>query len=380
MRIVNVTPFYSPSIGGVEIIVQDTVEELVRGGDDVHVVTTMYDNYRNRIAPEGISVENGVVVHRLKPLFGWLGYATVMRRLKETLRSIKPDVVHCHNLHPHLFQATKWKKGLGYELVAQLHNPGATGIDHYSARFIYPTVIKYLAVIQNKIDAFIAETALEKRWLMTIGIESKRMYRVNYPCVKSSFIGYKPKSPYRFLYGNRYVVLYVGRIDRRKGIHTLIKAFATVIEQVDNSILVIAGPKNERYFRYLQRVSKAFNGAIVFKGPVLGQRKLDYMGSCTLFASPSVRDDHPITLIEAQALGRPVISTRVGSIPEIVKNGETGLLVKPENPKELAKAIKWFILHKNEREAMGIRARQWIKEKFLLEANVGKLKKLYGQL
>jgi len=63
------------------------------------------------------------------------------------------------------------------------------------------------------------------------------------------------------------------------------------------------------------------------------------MANCSVFICPTLADYHPIVLVEAQALGKPVISTKVGAIPEIVSNGKTGLLVEPGDEAELANAI-----------------------------------------
>ena len=83
-----ITPFYRPSIGGVEYIAYHTARELVRRGYEVHVITTTHDNRWRRIADPGARVEDGVVVRRLKPSILRIGYATIMKGLKFVLKKL----------------------------------------------------------------------------------------------------------------------------------------------------------------------------------------------------------------------------------------------------------------------------------------------------
>lgn len=382
MRIAIITPFYPPSIGGVETIAQDTAIELAKRGYSVHVLTTTHDSEWKKVADSGMSQEEGVIVHRLE--FSWIkvGNATIMKELRQAMNKITPEIVHAHNLHPHLLQAIKWKKDFAYRIVAQLHHPIATGIDHLLARAIYPLTMRYMVRKQNKIDMFVAHTDLEREWLVEEGIDSQKIHIVNYPCVPSHLLNYTPKPTCKLEYPEKFVVLYVGRLAWRKGIHTLLEALRRVNIELDNVVAVIAGPRNERYYGLLHKLAYELDleGHVFFKRSLSDSEKYDYMGSCTVFGSPSIRDYTPITLIEAQALGTPVISTTVGSIPAIVKNRQTGLLVRPEDSEELAKAIKRVILDHRERDRLGANARQWIDENFLLESTVDKLERLYESI
>ncbi|MGQ9468449.1 MAG: glycosyltransferase family 4 protein, partial [Nitrososphaerales archaeon] len=322
---------------------------------------------------------NGIV-HRLNPSLFRIGYATLMKGLKERLKEFKPDIIHSHNLHPHLFQAVSWKFDLGYKLVAQLHYPEVTGIDHFSAKLSYPLSMKYLIMQQGKIDAFIVHTCAEERWLIDKGVDAQKVFKVNYPCVPSKLLRHDSNSVYKLEFTAKHTLLYIGRVTWRKGIHMLLQALPDVVNGVKDIAVIIAGTRDEKYYKMLLKLvdELSLNDYVIFKQALSERDKYEYMSSCTLFVSPSIKDIHPITLVEAQALGKPVISTTVGAIPEIVKNEETGLLVEPENPKQLAKAIKRLVLRENERRIIGAKARQWVKENFLLEATVNRLETIYS--
>lgn len=384
MRIVIVSPFYHPSIGGVESIVRQTAEELARRKYEVSVITTNYSNAWVKLSEPDVKAENGVEIYRLRPKPVKMGYAALMDGLKETITKVEPDIVHSHNLHPHLFQAMSWKNRGKFKLVAQLHCPQASGIDNMAANLIYP-ITMWLLRYQRKIDAFVAHTNLERTWLINNGIDEMKIHRLNYPCVSSSFLRKwrndhaESKNTPRL--GEEQRLLYVGRITRRKGIHILLQALPSVISDFKDTITLVAGPTDQKYYGILLAVAKNLNLGrnLVFSQALSEESKYRAMLNCKIFVNPSIKDYTPVTLIEAQALGKPVVSTVTGAIPEIVKNGETGLLVEPQNPIALANAIKWLLSREEDRRAMGKKAEQWVRQNFLLDNVVDQLEKLYAE-
>ena len=91
-----------------------------------------------------------------------------------------------------------------------------------------------------------------------------------------------------------------------------------------------------------------------------------------VFCLPSVptktwAEQFGYSMVEAMACGKPVVSTSTGSIPEIVKDRTTGILVKPNDPRELESALEELIINKQERDAFGRNGREWVLQKF--EAN-----------
>ena len=349
MRIAIISPFYKPSTGGVEYIAYHTARELAKRGCEVHVITTTCDNRWSKIAEPGTTVEERVVVHRLEPSFIKIGYATIMKGLKETLRKIKPDIVHCHNLHPHLFQAMKWKDELKYRLVTQLHFPLATGIDHPLARLLYRFVMRELVKNQDKVDAFIAHTNIEKRWLMSEGVDNHRICIIRYPCIPDELLRYEPKTNIHEKLGVEIVITYISRIHPRKGQHILIQATKHLKEHLRNFKIYIAGPPaDNKYLDKLKRLIEKLNlrkYIVLDARPLSEKEKLDSMASSDIFACTPIKDIHPIVILEALALGTPVVATAVGAIPEIVHNEE--LLIKKSSGKEIADKLMFVFSNKN---------------------------------
>jgi len=378
VRIAIVSTYYPfpPSVGGVETIVRNIAKELAKRGHEVHVVTSNLDATTQKpVTNLGVEEREGVVVHKLKPSSFRVGYARILEELNETIAEIKPDIVHAHNLHPHLFQLAKWKKGFGYKLVAELHYPEIE-LDFIIQKLVMKPAMFMLKAISNNIDLFIAHTKLEKLWLKRYGINNEAKIKIIFtPHILSELVRRAPK------FKSNDTVFFLARITPRKGVHVLIRAFSKVINTVSNAKLLVAGPEDPKYGRYLRELTRSLGleKVVGFLGPVDETKKIELIASTAVFSLPTLADYHPIVLLEAQALGTPVVSTRVGAISEIVIDGETGLLVEPGNADQLAEAIKRLLRDEELLEKMSVKAREWAKN-FTLERVATKLEKIYRSL
>jgi len=350
MKIAIISPFYKPSVGGVEYIAYHTARELVKRGYEVHVITTTCDNKWKRIAESSTIIEEGVAVHRLEPSFIKIGYATFMKGLKETLKKIRPDIVHCHNLHPHLFQAMKWKDKLKYKLVAQLHFPVATGIDHLPAKLLYRFTMRELVKNQHRIDAFIAHSNTEKQWLISEGIESNKIHIIRFPCIPDELFEYKPRMDIHDILETEIVITYISRIHSRKGQHLLIEAVKHLKDYLGDFRVYIAGPVSDyKYLIYLRNLidCRGLLHKIVLEPRLLSEEeKLDAIASSDVFAFTSTHDASPVIVLEALALRTPVVATVVGTIPEMLDYREEFLI--PElSSSIIARKIAFVLMNKD---------------------------------
>ena len=157
------------------------------------------------------------------------------------------------------------------------------------------------------------------------------------------------------------IILFVEVLDVHKGTDILINAFAKVRKNIKGARLVIAGDGCDRK-RLEEEVNKlGIKDEVLF----LGMVHHDFIGSLMVTSDivcvPSFRESCPRSALEAMACGRPVIASNVGGIPEIIRDGKTGLLVEPRNVDELSRAIKKIILNKKLQDKMGDAAREWSK-------------------
>jgi glycosyltransferase involved in cell wall biosynthesis len=172
-------------------------------------------------------------------------------------------------------------------------------------------------------------------------------------------------------------ILYFGRLSQEKGIHHLIRAMKNVNEKI---ILNIVG--NGSQTNVLQELVAELNLKNVFFVGELKGKDLDSIISESLFTiTPSVwYENFPNTIVESFYFSKPVIGSDIGGIPELVQEGETGLLFRPGNSEELAQKINYLYENPIIRNDLGIKAKQFIEEKLTSELHYQKLMDVYNSV
>jgi len=176
-------------------------------------------------------------------------------------------------------------------------------------------------------------------------------------------------------------LLFVGALGRYKGCEYLIQAMKTITRNHPDCKLRIvgSGPK-EREFQMLTK-SLGLSRNIFFEGFVSHSQILDYYASTKIVVFPSVvPETFGRIAAEAMAAGKPVIATRVGGIPELVKHGETGILVSPKNPEEIAEAAIYLLENQDKAVEMGRKGKKLIEEKCSPQVVAKKHLKLYREV
>jgi glycosyltransferase involved in cell wall biosynthesis len=162
-------------------------------------------------------------------------------------------------------------------------------------------------------------------------------------------------------------VAFAGVLAPIKGIHVLLDALALVNRRRAPTTLSIMGPRlNRAYAAALRRQTEqlALDPVVRFLGPLPVPTLVHHLASARLLVLPSLSEGLPRVLLEAMAAGRPVVASRVGGIPEIVRDGVTGFLVPPGDDGALADRILWLVEHPQEASAMGVRGRAFARDFF----------------
>lgn len=143
-------------------------------------------------------------------------------------------------------------------------------------------------------------------------------------------------------------ILWVGRFDRVKRVSNLIMVMQNVVREIPDAKLTLVGYGYEE--KNLKKLARTLNlnKHIEFVGKKSGDDLIREYKSSHLFVLPSSSEGQPITILEAQATGLPIIAVKTGGIPEIVKNNVNGLLVPPNDYIALANAIIWCLKNKND--------------------------------
>lgn len=224
---------------------------------------------------------------------------------------------------------------------------------------------------------FIAISEKAKRALVVEGVDSSRISVVpaGIDCERFKPANREKEVLRRYKIPEDTVnILFVGRLSPEKGIFDLLSAFSRLCRNFRNVFLVIVGSGSPEIMLEIARVKAELK--IEDKVRLLGSIKYSLMPKIHNLADvlclPSVatkywEEQFGYVLVEAMACGKPVVSTLTGSIPEVVVDGATGLLVQPNDVDALQEALEKFILDEKKRERLGRNGRQRVLRKF--EAN-----------
>jgi len=192
--------------------------------------------------------------------------------------------------------------------------------------------------------------------------------------------------------GRRRRLVFVGRISPEKGVHTLLEAFQLVVERERDVELELYGPDiipalrevdvtkethsleeirpfyadPPGYRRHLDALIKpSLQGRVHFRGPLLHRHAPDVFRDADIVVFPPIwHEPFGLPAIEAMASGKPVVTTSVGGIPEIVRDRETALVVEPGNTRGLAAALMELLTSAERRATLGAAGREHVKRHF----------------
>lgn len=293
---------------------------------------------------------------------GRKGRLARIRELARWFRESEIDVVHTHNAFPHLYGtlAGRWAR-----VPAIVHT-------RHGRRFgnTYRERLQFMLAsrLVDRVVAVSDDTAVLARrmgWLT-----SGRVDRI-----------WNGIDVERFPYhgGSRQpCAISVARLSPEKDFSTLLRAVALVVRDVPEFRLQLVGDGPERGRLEALADELHLRGCVEF----LGERGdvPELLRSAGFFVSSSLTEGISLTLLEAMAVGLPVVTTAVGGNPEIVIPGETGTLVPAGKPETLAAAIRRMCGSHTQWPAMGRAARRRVEEHFAIRGMVAQYERLYDEL
>jgi glycosyltransferase involved in cell wall biosynthesis len=177
---------------------------------------------------------------------------------------------------------------------------------------------------------------------------------------------------------DKYVFGYIGRLINVKGIDLLIESFSLFHEKYSDSILIIVGTGEEK--QKLMNLASKYNLSteIYF----MGYRKdvYNWLNIFDSFILPSKREGLPLTILEAMAMKKIVISTKVGGIPELIRNNYNGILIDDRNPQSLLESMKYVYENTNEVCEMQENAYKHLLSNYSINNYINNLQEVYKRL
>lgn len=311
--LILINGLYPECIGGIEKIGTDLAVLLAKK-HDVVVFTSFFDNFPMR------ETRNNVSIRRFKSSSHYriklpIGLRTIHMLMELRKESFKPDVI--------------LSMGLGWGVLCYLSKyffgipflNYALGDDWYIARDKKWSGAPFRLGIR-KCDRMITQTNIVKQDIMKY-----------FPGVKIEVIPNGIMLPVKRASGNK--VIYLGRLHEVKGIRYLIDA-VSLIENCPEVIIAGYGPEEET----LKTMAAGRN--IIFTGRVSEVEDVFMQGK--IFVLPSLSEGLPQAMLEAMSYGLPVIATKVGGIPDVIKHGKNGYLVEPKRPEEIKKYLECLLM------------------------------------
>lgn len=161
---------------------------------------------------------------------------------------------------------------------------------------------------------------------------------------------------------NTPLILYLGRITPHKGVTTLCEVMDQVVNAVPNAKLLVAGKDETGFFS--KQIQNHRPPYLVYAGFVPESEIVDYYSACDVYCSASLWEGFGMTFIEAMACGKPVVGFQTCAIPEVVKDGEVGRLVKERDVNEMADVLVELLTDPETRRTMGRAARKYVEDRY----------------
>jgi glycosyltransferase involved in cell wall biosynthesis len=393
------TPERPPLPGGRPIRVVELLATGTNGGAQEHVYSLLTRLDRTRYEPLALSLSDGNTVHRLRAagfhvaVLDELDDALAARLVADALAAFGADVIHNHMYRAEVVgtRAALRLAELGLPrpyVVGTVHSSRVRSADDIALlRRLTPCMDRLVAVSQ----AIVAKLEREQRTAAPIsliynGVDLERYAHQEPCCTLPEEYGFAPGT---LLVGT------VARLEPEKGHPTLLEAWRLVVDRVPEARLLIVGEGSRRealedLARSLGLLGEDCSGdacvgtrgarpgaKVVFTG-----RRDDVpavIAALEVAVLPSYREAQGITILEAMALGRPVVASNVGGIPEMIEDGRTGLLVHPHDPPALADAIVRLLTDHPLADILGRAGHDLVHERFCVERMVTAIESIYDE-
>lgn len=296
---------------------------------------------------------------QVNPVADLAAYAAISRRLREG----RYDLVHTHISKAGILGRLAAVRARVPVVVHTYHGQVAELSGPSPAGLLFRACERIAASRTDRLVAVSQDTA---RACLAMGIGREDQYRVIHNGIDLSlFSDYEaPTEGYPGETGQPRLGA-IGSLTGEKGFEVLLRAMPAIRARHPHTTLCIVGSGPLKARLLSQSLQLGLGGTIHFPGIVADVRP--WLAGLAVLLVPSLREGLPMVVLEAMAMGIPVVASRVGGIPEVVVDGETGLLVEANDPTSLAAAALTLLADPERRRRMGRAGRQRVTERFGLE-------------
>jgi len=392
LNVCFVSPEYFPISGGTGAYVYYLSRKLQKLGHSVHVVA--------RHSVDSTEIVDGVNVNYVKgvgnPITRYWRFArSASKKLEELNKKFGFDVIHA-NLP--LVPSFAIPGDSAKALVSTVHSTWkgeAEVIRQGSRRSLNPNenlmlrfnflLRSYEKKLMKRSDALIAVSKYTTEELTELyGIGEEKLHVIYNGVDVHKFKPKRGKAGLRREFGleeEQKIVLFVGRLYYRKGLEILLRSIPPILQEFEDVKFAISG-KGYKKKEELRKLAKKLEieESVTFLGYIPDEKLPDLYAASDIFVLPALYENFPFAILEAQATGLPVISTKVGGIPEFLTDNENGFLVDPGDSTQLTQRILTLLQDPNLAKELGRRGRNFIEEKFAWSLITSQVIDLYHKI
>jgi glycosyltransferase involved in cell wall biosynthesis len=393
LNVCFVTPEYFPISGGTGAYVYYLSHSLQKLGHNVHVVARHSEDSEDTV--------NGIKVHYIKGTGNaltryWRFARSASNKIEELNKQIGFDVIHANLPLVPSFAIPKdsakalvcavhstWK---GEAIVTRRSNPKELNPNEKMMLRFNRVLRRYETQLMKQSDALIAVSRYTVGELTELyGIGAEKIHVIYNGVDVNKFKPRPDRAELRREFGleeEKKIVLFVGRLYHRKGLEILLRSIPPVIQEFGDVKFAISGTGFKKKEQSLRDLAKQLDieDTVKFLGYVPDEKLPDLYSASDIFVLPAIYENFPFAILEAQATGLPVISTKVGGIPEFLADNENGFLIDPGDPAQLTQRVLALLQDPKLAEEMGRRGRKLIEEKFAWRLITGQVIDLYSKL
>ncbi len=365
IKMLAITPTFYPMMGGAERASHELYSRLTKKGYEIDVVTPNLEGKKKEFLLGYHIYRVGNKTNNRILKFILYQYAQY-KKVKELLKKKDYDLIQVTYAVPAFFLIRWLKKTKKIPLMIIEHHYGA-GMDVSSAEE-NPVLINYLAkkafllsdktiVIGKAQEDYVNALTKKKEAIIICGGVGKEFNPKKYD--------EKIKNKYKAYNG---LIITVGRLNKRKNIDDLVKAANIVVKKIPKIKFLIIGKGKEK--EHLEKLIKKFGLGknVALTGFVSNKELPSYYATADLFVLTSKYESFGIVYVEAMASGTPAIGYEMIASREVIEDGKSGFVIKP-NPKTLAKEIIIILKNKKKLKKMSNYAVTYVKQKFSWSKN-----------
>ena len=313
---------------------------------------------------------HGLTLPPWRKFLSFLQCRSAIRRLSDLVTHLGPAMIHVNDIWwvPHALRAVRY-------------NFKPMPIVAHVRQEIEPAKVRRYGL--DQVDAVIAISRQVEQSLIVGGVSANRV-RTLYSGIDLSGKQSQTNGPatrQRTGIPSGAVLLgTVANLFPRKGYEVMLRALPAIIRAVPTAHYMIVGSDENHYADRLIKLAQALKVAdrvhiVGFQDPVQ-----PFLAALDLYVHPALMEGFGIAVVEAMVMGRAVVATTTGGLPEVVAQGETGLLVPPGDAESLAATVVALLGDNVRREQMGRRGMVRAQERFSLVASVMQMEQLYTEV